>query len=69
VTSIHVVRYRLFLLSVASLIQNAVCAIPSCTTRPFLSRLSNDDFEQGMTPLRALGDVIDQNEAVTEEID
>ena len=35
----------------------------------FLARLSDDDFQQGMAALRTPGDVIDQNDAVTEEID
>ena len=35
----------------------------------FLARLSNDDFLQGMAVLRNPGDAINQNDAVTEEID
>jgi len=35
----------------------------------FLARLSDHDFEQGMEALRSPGDAIDQNNAVTEEID
>ena len=35
----------------------------------FLARLSDDDFEQGMATLRAPGEAINQNDAVTEEID
>jgi ubiquinone/menaquinone biosynthesis C-methylase UbiE len=35
----------------------------------FLARLSNDDFQRGMGALRTHGDAIDQNDAVTEEID
>ena len=35
----------------------------------FLARLSNDDFHRGMAALRDPGDAIDQNDAVTEEID
>ena len=35
----------------------------------FLARLSNDDFQQGMAALRTYRDAIDQNDAVTEEID
>ena len=34
----------------------------------FLARLSDDDFEQGMTALRRPGDATDQNAPVTEEI-
>jgi hypothetical protein len=34
-----------------------------------LARLSDDDFQQGMAALRAHGDEIDQDDAVTEEID
>jgi ubiquinone/menaquinone biosynthesis C-methylase UbiE len=35
----------------------------------FLARLSNDDFQHGMAALRNPGDAINQNDAVTEEID
>ena len=35
----------------------------------FLARLSDDDFEQGMAALRTHGDAINQDGAVTEEID
>jgi hypothetical protein len=35
----------------------------------FLARLSDDDFQRGMVALRTYGDAIDQNAAVTEEID
>ena len=35
----------------------------------FLARLSNYDFQRGMAALRTPGDAIDQNDAVTEEID
>jgi ubiquinone/menaquinone biosynthesis C-methylase UbiE len=35
----------------------------------FLARLSDDDFQQGMTALRTPGDAINQDDAVTEEID
>ena len=35
----------------------------------FLARLSNDDFQRGMAALRTHGDAINQNVAVTEEID
>ena len=35
----------------------------------FLTRLSEYDFRQGMVALRTHGDAIDQNDAVTEEID
>jgi ubiquinone/menaquinone biosynthesis C-methylase UbiE len=35
----------------------------------FLARLSDGDFEQGMAILRAPGEAINQNDAVTEEID
>jgi ubiquinone/menaquinone biosynthesis C-methylase UbiE len=35
----------------------------------FLARLSDDDFQQGMAALRTPGAAIDQNDAVTEEID
>jgi ubiquinone/menaquinone biosynthesis C-methylase UbiE len=35
----------------------------------FLARLSDADFQQGMAALRSPGDAIEQNEAVTEEID
>ena len=35
----------------------------------FLARLSDDDFRQGMAAHPARGDAIDQNHAVTEEID
>jgi ubiquinone/menaquinone biosynthesis C-methylase UbiE len=35
----------------------------------FLARLSEDDFRQGMAALRTPGDAINQNDAVTEEID
>jgi hypothetical protein len=35
----------------------------------FLARLSNDDFQHGMAGLRNPGDAINQNDAVTEEID
>jgi len=35
----------------------------------FLARLSDDDFQQGMAALRTPGDAINQNDAVTEEID
>jgi hypothetical protein len=35
----------------------------------FLARLSNDDFQRGMAAFRTHGDAIDQNDAVTEEID
>jgi ubiquinone/menaquinone biosynthesis C-methylase UbiE len=35
----------------------------------FLARLSDEDFQQGMAALRTHGDAIDQNDAVTEEID
>jgi ubiquinone/menaquinone biosynthesis C-methylase UbiE len=34
----------------------------------FLARLSDDDFQQGMAALRAPGDAINQDNAVTEEI-
>jgi SAM-dependent methyltransferase len=36
---------------------------------PFLARLSDDDFQEGMAALRTPGDAINQNDAVTEEID
>ena len=35
----------------------------------FLARLNDDDFQQGMAALRTHGDEINQNAAVTEEID
>ena len=35
----------------------------------FLARLSDDDFQQGMAALRTPGDAINQDDAVTEEID
>jgi hypothetical protein len=35
----------------------------------FLARLSDDDFEQGMTAVRSPGDDIKRDDAVTEEID
>jgi SAM-dependent methyltransferase len=35
----------------------------------FLARLSNDDFQRGMAALRIHGDAINQDDAVTEEID
>ena len=35
----------------------------------FLARLSDDYFQQGMAVLRTPGDAINQNDAVTEEID
>src|SRR5438132_4358549 len=35
----------------------------------FLARLSDDDFQQGMAALRSPGEGIDQDDAVTEEID
>jgi hypothetical protein len=35
----------------------------------FLARLSDDDFQRGMAALRTRGDRINQNDAVTEEID
>ena len=35
----------------------------------FLARLSDSDFQQGMAALRSPGDTIEQNDAVTEEID
>jgi hypothetical protein len=35
----------------------------------FLARLSDQDFEQGMEALRSPGDAINQDNAVTEEID
>jgi ubiquinone/menaquinone biosynthesis C-methylase UbiE len=35
----------------------------------FLARLSDDDFQQGMAALRTPGDAINQDNAVTEEID
>ena len=35
----------------------------------FLARLSDDGFQQGMAALRTRGDMINQNDAVTEEID
>jgi ubiquinone/menaquinone biosynthesis C-methylase UbiE len=35
----------------------------------FLARLSDDDFQRGMAALRTPGDAINQNDAVTEEID
>jgi hypothetical protein len=35
----------------------------------FLARLSDDDFQQGMAALRTPGNAINQNDAVTEEID
>jgi ubiquinone/menaquinone biosynthesis C-methylase UbiE len=35
----------------------------------FLARLSDDDFQRGMVALRTHGDRINQNDAVTEEID
>ena len=35
----------------------------------FLARLSDGEFQRGMTALRIHGDAIDQNDAVTEEID
>jgi ubiquinone/menaquinone biosynthesis C-methylase UbiE len=35
----------------------------------FLARLSDDDFRQGMAALRTHGDAINQDDAVTEEID
>jgi ubiquinone/menaquinone biosynthesis C-methylase UbiE len=35
----------------------------------FLARLSDDDFRQGMAALRTHGEAINQNAAVTEEID
>jgi ubiquinone/menaquinone biosynthesis C-methylase UbiE len=35
----------------------------------FLARLSDDDFQRGMAALRTHADAIDQNAAVTEEID
>jgi SAM-dependent methyltransferase len=35
----------------------------------FLARLSDNDFQRGMAALRTHGDAIDQNDAVTEEID
>jgi SAM-dependent methyltransferase len=35
----------------------------------FLARLSDDDFQHGMTALRNHGEAIDRNYAVTEEID
>jgi hypothetical protein len=34
-----------------------------------LTRLSDDDFQQRMAALRSPGDAINQNDAVTEEID
>jgi ubiquinone/menaquinone biosynthesis C-methylase UbiE len=35
----------------------------------FLARLSDNDFQQGMAALRSPGDVINQDDAVTEDID
>jgi ubiquinone/menaquinone biosynthesis C-methylase UbiE len=35
----------------------------------FLARLSDDEFQRGLAALRTHGDEIDQNDAVTEEID
>jgi hypothetical protein len=35
----------------------------------FLTRLSDNDFQQGMAALRTHGDAINQDDAVTEEID
>jgi len=35
----------------------------------FLARLSDDDFQQGMAALQTPGDAINQDDAVTEEID
>ena len=35
----------------------------------FLARLSDDDFQQGMAALRNPGGTINQDDAVTEEID
>ena len=35
----------------------------------YLARLSDDDFQQGMAALRSAGDAINQDDAVTEEID
>ncbi len=35
----------------------------------FLARLADDDFHQGMTALRAHGDEVDRDTAVTEEVD
>src|SRR6516162_5836590 len=35
----------------------------------FLARLSDDDFQRGMAALRTPGNAINQNDAVTEEID
>jgi hypothetical protein len=35
----------------------------------FLARLSNEDFDEGMTALRTYGDMISQDDGVTEEID
>jgi hypothetical protein len=35
----------------------------------FLARLSDDDFQRGMAALRTHGDAINQDDAVTEEVD
>jgi hypothetical protein len=35
----------------------------------FLARLSDDEFQRGMAALRTRGDAINQDDAVTEEID
>jgi len=35
----------------------------------FLARLSDEDFLHGMAALRTPGDAINQNDAVTEELD
>jgi hypothetical protein len=35
----------------------------------FLARISDDDFQEGMAALRTPGDAINQNDAVTEEVD
>jgi hypothetical protein len=42
---------------------------PALRVDSFLARLSDDEFRQGMAALRTPGDAINQNDAVTEEID
>jgi hypothetical protein len=41
----------------------------STTRRLVLARLSDEDFDEGMTALRTYGDMISQDDGVTEEID
>lgn len=54
---------------VTLLIGRASSKNPHYAPTHYLARLSNEDFQRGIAALRTHGDAIDQNDAVTEEID